>query len=127
MDFLSDPRTLTIFFSIVMIGVVYYLLSKQGRPVDANSIIQAIREGKPLASEIAEVARMGVLAAEEYARTGQIPQIPEEKLRYAMKVFRRWIPAVRGVSDEEALDAIHAFVPYANSLISGVDSQEPLP
>lgn len=115
MDFLLDPRFLSILTTIVMAAIVLYLLSRLNKPVDVTTVIQAVKEAKPLVAEVMDVAKMAVFAAEQYAKTGQIPDTPDEKLTFAFGVFRKWIPALKGISDEDALEAIHSFVPEVNS------------
>lgn len=74
-----------------------------------------LKDSKASAQEVAQVAEMAVLAAEEYGRTGKLAT-SEDKLRYAARIFRQWVPIAKGVSDQDMLDALHAFVPLANQL-----------
>lgn len=72
-----------------------------------------LKQSKADAQEIATVAKWAVLAAEEFGRTGKL-QTSQEKLTYAAAVFRKRIPVLRGVDDEEMMAAIHSFIPLAN-------------
>ena len=82
-------------------------------------------EAKVDAQEIATVARWAVLAAEEYGRTGKL-STSQEKLVYAANIFRKRIPLLQGVDDEEMMAAIHSFIPLANSFGLNINiTQEP--
>ena len=108
---------------ITALAVVFlYQLSKT-KTLTIADIKTAVEKVTPLAAQIEPAARMAVLAAEEYGRTGRLIT-SEEKLRYAIKVFRDLVPASTGISEETMLDAIHSFIPLANSLGVKVEIKE---
>lgn len=76
-----------------------------------------IKDAALSAQEVRNVAEMAALAAEEFGRKGHLTT-SDAKLRYAIKVFRRWVPTGK-LSDQDMLDAIHSAVPLVNSLRPG--------
>lgn len=101
---------------IILIGVIAaFLLWQSKRPITVANIVQSVKDAQPEAVEVAAVAEMAVMSAEQYGEDG-ILKTSEAKLKHAIKVFRRWVPASKGISETDMLDAIHAFVPVANAL-----------
>lgn len=77
--------------------------------------MQTAKDNYPLALQVKEVAEMAVFAAEEFSRTNDIPMLPEDKLKTAINIFRRWIP-LADVDDVAMIEAIHSFIPKINAL-----------
>ena len=98
---------------MIVLAIVMFWMGK--RTAKPETIVSTLEEMAPLASEIATAAKIAVGAAEEFGRTGDIPQLPDEKLRYAINAFRK-LPYMDSVDEETMLNAIHSFVPVFNAL-----------
>lgn len=95
-------------------GYFFYLLSKT-KQIEPSDIATAIKAAAPLAAQIEPAARIAVMAAEEYARTGKL-STSDEKLAFAIHTFKSLVPNELGVTEDQMLKAIHSFIPLANSL-----------
>lgn len=100
---------------ILLVAYQFYTAKQAGKTLTAGELIKNAQDNYPVALQVKEVAEMAVGAAEEFARTGDIPDIPDEKLRTAISVFRKWIPY--DLADDEAMiAAIKSFIPKINAL-----------
>lgn len=100
---------------LLVVVIAAFLLWQGQQLINVANVVAAAKQAVPLAMEVKEVAEMAVLAAEEYADKGKL-NTSDEKLRFAIGVFKRWIPVSRQVSDEDMLVAIHSFIPVVNAL-----------
>jgi hypothetical protein len=87
-------------------------------------IFYARSGGKITPERLAEIARMGVMAAEQYKASGKI-FTNDEQLRFAIDFVKRYFDeffpgAAAHIPDELIIDAIHAFVPEANALTAQI-------
>lgn len=101
--------------TIVLTVLNIWFHVKAGGEFTVEGILEEAKENYPVALQVKEVAEMAVGAAEEFARTNDLPIPPKDKLKIAINVFRRWIP-LEMASDEAMIEAIHSFIPKINAL-----------
>lgn len=102
---MDQATVVAVIIAIAMGAGIAYLIYMGKSPKEAAGLIQ----------EVESVGRMAVLAAEQYARTGKLTT-SRQKMAFAAQVFRKWIPAARGVTDEDMFEVLESFVPLANNL-----------
>lgn len=98
-----------------MVYTVYQNI-KVGKEITVADVVKIAQVNYPLALQVKEVAEMAVGAAEEFARTSDLPIPSDEKLQIAINVFRRWIPYSAEVPDTAMIEAIKSFIPKINAL-----------
>lgn len=114
---MSQEMTLWVVLATVIGLTVFniYWVSRQGGTLTAGEILQTAKDNYPLALQVKEVAEMAVFAAEELARTNDLPVPSDEKLKVAIGIFRKWIPLAE-VDDITMIEAIKSTIPKINAL-----------
>lgn len=111
--------------SILIGGFVLFFLWQltKNKTLEFSDFQKATELAKPLAEKIAPAAKMAVMAAEEYGRTGKLIT-SDEKLKYAIETFYKLTPDHLEVPLDVAMAAIHSFIPIANSFGANIIIQE---
>lgn len=99
-----DPEIVGLAISILTLGVVGYLLFQR----------KSLKEAQATATQVAEIARAAVFAAEQLKATGQLPD-NNAAFAYAYAQAQKLLPGL----DEETLEMwIESMVPLANAAIN---------
>lgn len=109
-----DAGYVSILISVLTVGIVAYLFWKRGTQLDAGTLVATVEEAVPIAQTLAQVAEIGVQAAEQYASTGKIPR--DERMTFALNYVKSWSPALASLENEKILAAIESAVLVANAL-----------
>lgn len=117
-----DSNLIYLILVIVLAGFFLWLLSR-GKKLEFSDLKQAADFAKPLAEKLEPAAKIAVMAAEQYGKTGKLVT-SEEKLEYAVGVFEELVPDSWGVSEKLMLDTIHSLIPWANSFGANIIIEE---
>lgn len=120
-----DPSVLGIVVSLVALAIAGYLLWKRKEPLTAQGVVTTLQEAHVTATEIAEVVRAAVFAAEQLKATGQLPS-NNEAFEFAYHHAHKLLPSL----EKETLEMwIESMVPLANAAINkdGVPNVTPRP
>lgn len=109
-----DNGTLALVVAVLTAVVAGYFLWKRGGPVTLQGIVSTAQEAVPIAQTLAQVAEIGVQAAEQLATTGKLQK--SERLDYALNYVKGWSPALQGLDNEKIYAAIESAVLVANAL-----------
>ena len=115
-----DSGQIAILVSVLTLAVVAFLLWKRrDQPISLEGVISATEEAIPIAQTLAEVATIGVQAAEQLATTGKLSK--DERLDFALNYVKNWSPALRNLDNEKVYAAIESAVLVANALRAQAD------
>lgn len=126
-----SPETITTIVAIAAMLIAGYSMWKAhqaGTPISGQLLTTTLQESQTTATQIAEIVKAGVLAAEQLKSTGKLPD-NNAAFDYALKFSQKMLPDL----DAPTLTTfIESFVPLANQVYAAlpgkpVDTTPPAP
>lgn len=112
------PDQLNVILILITMGVAAFALYKaysRGEGVTLSSAIEEIKEARPVALELMEIAQIAVNATEQLKREGKIEE-NDVAFSHALDLVKKWLPNSFRVDNEDIIAAINAAVLVASGL-----------
>lgn len=112
---------------LVTMGVAAFALYQSyraGAKVTPSVVLEKLKEARPVAAQLMEIAQAAVNAVEQLRREGKISD-NDIAFNHALDLVKKWVPDEWEIDNEDIISAINAAILVASALSrqAGVSSE----
>lgn len=117
-------QAVLIILTVGIAGFALYRTYRSGEIITLNGVVDQIRDARPIATQVAEVAQIAVNSVEQIRREGKL-QNNDAAFNHALNLVKKWIPDEWEVDNEDIINTINAAVLVSSALRreAGVSSE----
>jgi hypothetical protein len=111
----ETTQVILILVTLAVAGYALYRSFQAGETISVGGVVSELKEARPVAEELLNVATIGVQAAEQLKNTGRLPD-NDAAFQYALNYVKKWFPGSSEIDNEDIVAAIESAVLVANAL-----------
>lgn len=120
----ENLQAVLIVVTLIVASFALYRSYKSGEIITLNSAVDSVREARPVAVQLAEIAQIAANSVEQLRREGKL-QENDVAFNYALNLVKKWIPDEWEIDNEDIINGINAAVLVSSALRreAGVSSE----